>query len=789
MRRVRASCLPGVNADPGRRCNLIIMQTSTLGWLLLGVFALPVHAAGADSAADSDPGAIRALDTITVSGSRQTLLSAPAGATTEGMDAARIAASVNATDSEDALKYLPSLNVRKRYAGDYDHAVLASRASGSGNSARSLVYADGILLSNLLGNGASYAPRWGLVSPAEIERVDVLYGPFSAAYPGNSVGVVVQYTTRMPTRFEADAKLAVFGQDFAQYGSSATYRGRQAAASLGDRTGDWSWRLHLGRLDSASQPLTYANRLVSSGTPGAGGVPVSGAIADRNPANRDWLILGDGGQMQTGQDDARFKLAYDITPTLAAAYTLGWWRNAAARAASSYLRDPSGVVVTGSADNALVNIGGRQYRLAPADFAPNRGALEHLMHGLMLKNRGDAEWGWELAASRYDYASDQVRTPTGFVTAAAPAGAGSLTDLHGTGWQTFALKLRRRTGAHVLDVGLQSEQYQLRTRVASTADWRNGDALQTTAVFNGNSSLRSLYAQDGWTLAPQWKMTLGGRLEQWRAFGGELGNASGTQVLGERRETRFSPKAALAFSATPEWTLKAAIGSAVRNPTVAELYQGAVVNNVVVNNDPDLRPEKALSSEWTAERELRNGVLRATLFVERMRDALYTQTNVTVVPNITNIQNVDRIKTRGLELAAEASDVGINGLDVSGSLTWTDSVIAANARFPQSVGSQQPRVPRWRASGLLAWRADAHWSASLGARYSGRQFGTLDNGDTNGATYTGFSEFFVADMRLRYRSDRQWSAALGVDSLGNAKYWAFHPYTQRSVIAELAWKW
>ena len=68
------------------------------------------------------------------------------------------------------------------------------------------MYADGILLSNLLGNGASYTPRWGLVSPDEIERVAVLYGPFSAAYPGNSVGAVVGYVTRMPKAFEAHVK-------------------------------------------------------------------------------------------------------------------------------------------------------------------------------------------------------------------------------------------------------------------------------------------------------------------------------------------------------------------------------------------------------------------------------------------------------------------------------------------------------------------------------------------------------------------------------------------------------
>ena len=38
---------------------------------------------------------------------------------------------------------LPSLLVRKRYIGDYNHAILSSRASGTGNSARSAVYADG----------------------------------------------------------------------------------------------------------------------------------------------------------------------------------------------------------------------------------------------------------------------------------------------------------------------------------------------------------------------------------------------------------------------------------------------------------------------------------------------------------------------------------------------------------------------------------------------------------------------------------------------------------------------
>src|SRR5438552_5841136 len=148
---------------------------------------------------------LKSLGTVTVTSGRPSSLPTQIPTTIEGISAEQIATKINATDSEDALKYFPSLNVRKRFIGDYDHAVLASRASGTGNSARSLVYADGILLSNLLGNGANYTPRWGLVAPEEIERVDVLYGPFSAAYSGNSVGAVVDYVTRMPKQFEAHA--------------------------------------------------------------------------------------------------------------------------------------------------------------------------------------------------------------------------------------------------------------------------------------------------------------------------------------------------------------------------------------------------------------------------------------------------------------------------------------------------------------------------------------------------------------------------------------------------------
>ncbi|SFF84256.1 iron complex outermembrane recepter protein [Duganella sp. CF458] len=714
---------------------------------------------------------------VTVNGGRPTSLPTQIPTTIEGITGAQVEDRINAFDSEDALKYLPSLNVRKRFIGDYDHAVLASRASGTGNSARSLVYADGILLSNLLGNGATYTPRWGLVTPEEIERVDVLYGPFSAAYAGNSVGAVVDFQTRMPSKLEAHAKLSWAGQDFEQYGTDSRHTGRQYSASLGNRAGALSWWVNLSRLDSDGQPIGFANKLLSSGvTPKAGepaGVPVTGAIADRNPSGKDWYILGSTGQVNTVQDHAKVKLAYDVSPTLRASYTMGWWQNDVVRSVESYLRDSAGNEVSSGA----INIGGKRFTLLPSDFAGARADLEHVMHGLSLKTHGRGSFNWEIAGSAYDYSRDLARVPTG-------GGRGNLTDMGGSGWNTLALRGNWRAGiAHQVEFGAQRESAKLRTHVTSLADWVAGEGGKHVSTFNGNTRLESLYAQDTWRLSPEWKATLGLRHETWRAYGGEISGAAGKLLpFSDRREQAWSPKAALAWRADEAWTLKASAGRAVRNPTAAELFQGSIVDDKIVNTDPNLHAEKSWTSELTAEHMTAKGSRRVTLFSEGTRDALYSQP---LTSTVNTVQNVGKIRTRGLEFSQQADDVFTHGLALQGSLTYADSEIVSNDAMPSSVGKRQPRVPKWRANMLASYHVGQHWTGTFGVRYSGKQYGTLDNSDPNGSTYMGVSDYLVADVRLRYRFNRQWTASVGIDNLNGEKYWAFHPYAQRTVSADL----
>ncbi|MDB5859488.1 MAG: TonB-dependent receptor [Ramlibacter sp.] len=744
---------------------------------------------------------VKDLGMVTITGGQPTSLPTQIPTTTEGITGAQVEQSVNATDSEDALKYFPSLLVRKRYVGDYNHAILSSRASGTGNSARSAVYADGILLSNFLGNGVgglSFPPRWGMVTPEEIDRVDVMYGPFSAAYPGNSVGAVVDYVTRMPTQLEGHAKVGYVLQPFDLYGSDETLRTWQASASLGSKAGDWSWWFNVNRTDSESQPLTFPTRVVSA-TAATPGVPVTGAVPARNPASVPIYYLGAATRYHSVQDHAKIKLAYELTPTVRAAYTFGAWQNTATNRPESYLRNAAGAPVT----SGPIAINGANYAaLTGADLPLTDERLTHFMHGLSVKSRTRGTWDWELAASHYDYARDDKRqnAVSNTLPAAASGGAGTLADGSGTGWTTLAARGTWRPqgerGAHVVDFGAQQESYVLAYRTSTIAgNYLNDAAGPLASDVGGRTRLQSLWAQDAWRFAQSWKAVLGGRAEYWQAYSGFTRIPGAAPAVNtdwpERSESHFSPKAAVSWQWRPDTVLKASVGRAVRFPTVGELYGASSTANAQFINDPNLRPERSWTGELSAERDLGHGLLRLTLFGERTRDALYTQTVFDSVANrnVSRVQNVGRIVTSGLELAYNGNDVFMRGLDLSGSVTLADSGIRENAGFVSvpgdTIGKRQPNIPRLRAALLASYRWTPQWSTSAGARYSGQQFRTLDNSDVNGNTYMGVSRFFVVDLRARWQVNETVAAAFGIDNVNNDRYWNFHPYPQRSYVAEL----
>src|ERR1700744_4315560 len=183
----------------------------------------------------------------------------------------QIEETINLKDPEDAVKYMPDLFVRKRNDGD-NQAVLATRTWGLNSSARTLIYYDDLLVSALINNNnQNGSPHWNLISPDAIARVDFLDGPFAAAYPGNSIGGVLSYTSKRPAHAFATAKETVSVMPWSQYGTKDTYPSSNTTASAGNRVGAFSWQLSVNYQDSWQQPLTYTTSGATSSNPS--GIP------------------------------------------------------------------------------------------------------------------------------------------------------------------------------------------------------------------------------------------------------------------------------------------------------------------------------------------------------------------------------------------------------------------------------------------------------------------------------------------------------------------------------------
>lgn len=713
---------------------------------------------------------------------------------TESITATEAEDQVNVVNTEDVLKYLPNIFIRKRHIGDTQDPV-TTRTSGVGASARSLIYADGILLSALIGNNnTSASPKWGMVAPEEISRIDVIYGPFAAQYPGNSMGEVIEITTRMPDKFEVNAQADGALQSFSQYATRDTYSTYQMSAGIGDRVSDFAFRLSANHLDTYGQPLSYVTLTRPTSASNAG-TPVSGAFTDLNRTGMPIAVLGAGGLEHQIQDNVTLKLAYDFNDKLTANYTLGLFNQTDNATVQSYLHDPNGTPVYAGS----VNIGGYNYVVGPSTFsnAVSRYGQSQLAQGLSFKF-SDGDWDATLALSRYDFLRDLQRVPTAVLPSAFDGGAGSITQMDGTGWYTIDAKAGHFTSAsNSLSFGAHYDRYKLALRKFSTSDWRSGPQGALANASRGKTSTTALWIQDVWNFARNWKATLGGRFENWRAFDGENFSQSPALDISQPKlsGSYFSPKASLAWQPDQSWAFTASYGRAYRMPTVMELYQAVTTGTVLSVPNPNLNPERADSYEASAEYEMTGGRVRLSFFEEDVADALISQ-STPLPPGSTStapasntlfnfVQNVDRVRSRGVEAVADQNNVLFDGLELSGSFTFVNSRIAADAAFPKAIGKHTPQVPKWRASMVATYRPDAAWAFTLAARYADRSFGILDNSDVVSHTYQGFESYFVLDTHVHYAIDNRWSASFGVDNLNNRKYFIFHPFPQRIFLLEL----
>lgn len=784
------------------------MHIKPLTLALACLFATPVaYAVGVANEAQ--------FESIDVSGQRAGGQALPADLpNTTATKTEKQLAAQNLVNPEDVLRYVPNTTIRKRYIGDRN-ALVGGRNFGTLQPQRALVYVDDYLISNFLGRFD--APRWNMVTPEAIERVDVLYGPYSALYPGNSIGTTVVVKEKAPDKLEGSARLSLYTQDFSAYGYSEDFNGGQLSAYLGNRFDSGLWAaVTLNHQDSTSHPMQYFTRPV---TPGTAGTPVTGIRYDRDPVNAPRAVFGanSGAIDHTIQDTAKLKLGYEIAPGVELTGLVGLWENDTVNRNRTFLRDAvTGAPVWGG----TVTDGVNTFNLGTNAFVPSERFERHRQLGATLKTHYKTGWNGSVVVTDYTILDDANRVASASEPASLAGGAGTVTRRDGTGWSTFEIQAHYKPvagdfgdGKHSLTFGFHRNVYQLENVVNNASDWRNNETTRNQAFF-GETENMALYAQDVWQFAENWKLTAGLRYERFEAMDGEqirdvggsctpgtgVGFTATCSTVGaqtfrtldydSRKLSAASPKLSLAWSARDDLLLRASYGRGVRFPNVEELYNGTVTATTEITSDPGLKPEKSDAVELSGEWFVGESVFRASLFHDRVQDAILRQLDILASlnsnTNVQRINNVDEQRTTGIEFAWSVPNLaGVAGLSLDGSMAFTRSKVEENALNPASEGKYWLRVPKTRGNLLLGYEVTPQWRGSLGYRHEGRAYALEDNSDSNIDVFGAVSKVNQLDARVTYSPNKRFDVSLGVDNLTDDEAFQFHPYPQRTFFLEL----
>jgi iron complex outermembrane recepter protein len=689
---------------------------------------------------------------------------------------------INAINVEDLMKYAPNFFVRKRFAGD-DNAVVALRGANTVQSARTIVMVDGFVVSNFLGNSFSFSPKWNVVGPAEVRQFDIVYGPYSARYGGNSMGGIISVTTQEPKETAAYATAQATVMPFREYGFDETFSGYSLEGGFNWKQADgpWSARLSARHFRNSGQSMTY---YLLSGTTGTG-TAVTGAYDDARLANP---VFGGASPVEVTQDQLRARIGYQ-TPGGFSIDLLGL-----AWLTQQDLLDPRSWLVNSATGapfyQGKVSYAGKVWTASGLTMSKLR-RTEYLA-GIKLAGPV-AGWDVALNLSHYWIPKWDTRTSKDYQAGAANGG-GTLSLARNPGWYTGDLTIERQLGAHKLALGTSANLYATDTDTFATTAWSNATgAIFSTATY-GKTSLWGSWIEDAFELggAGHWVLTGGLRFDRWRAFDGGIAKA----FAGVRKDDRYpsrsdhsvSPKLSIQGTVAPDLALQLSLGTAKRFPTVGELFQGRFddISQAIdpQSFDPNLRAERSQDASLILRYALGKARLTGSLFYQNIEDAIFSFSGLNQFGTVVSgYKNVDQVRQYGLELILEAREI-LPGLDVDANVAWISAKTVRNAAEPRAEGVQFPRIPKWRSNGNLRYRIAAPLKASLGWRFATRPNSDL-LGQTRGRAYGFQSEYFTVDARLGWDVTEQVQLSAGVDNLFNYQAYVAHPLPQRTFVVDL----
>ncbi|WP_260583013.1 TonB-dependent receptor [Sphingopyxis sp. PET50] len=255
--------------------------------------------------------------------------------------------------------------------------------------------------------------------------------------------------------------------------------------------------------------------------------------------------------------------------------------------------------------------------------------------------------------------------------------------------------------------------------VGAFAEWTSGDA--------GDGFL--------WTLSgrlDRWWLGEGYRLER------NIGGSTITSLrFAARQGWEGSGRAGVRWT-SDAWSIRAAGYRGWRLPTLNELYRPFRVGADVTNANEMLEPERLWGGEVGIDWDKGSTKLSATLFANRLSNAI---ANVTLAPNLSQRQNLGAIDSKGIEIGAEQV---VGPATLRATYAFTDAEVDASGQAATLDGRRPAQIAKHGGSLSLRSNGRGPVGGFATLRYIGKQ-----NEDDLGALVLG--DALTLDAGLSWR--------------------------------------
>ena len=673
--------------------------------------------------------------------------------------------------ADEFMSDLPGVYMKKANFADFTSSTAMSIRGISGG-ARTLILFNGVPLNE---------PFWGMghvefgaISMDDVNKIEVVKGPFSALYGGNAMAGVINVITDLPEKDEVVLK--------ANYSSFNTLHNFFKASKRFNEK--WGVAATFDKLTSDGERNSYIDYISMSETSDISGLTkVNGIQSSQDKYGDIQYFVGDTGEQTWDQD--KIGVAVDFKPSSRHRFSFQSVysdRTIDHQNGRNYLTDEDGNVFE---DGSFYFEQDGQYltgTVRPKDFLYRMRWTPRVEKNLLSALSYEGEIGQTDLSSQFGYVTHDLQRiksrRTGATHSGGPAQSNEI-DSYSCYFDTHAT---HPLGRHLLTAGVSVRYNDATETVNEVSNWKDFDSVtMTTSDVSGDNYFYSAYAQGDIHLFDKLELFVGGRYDLWDNSGGTsiARTTDGTQEefvhFDSSSEGQFSPKIALLSRLSKNTTLRGSWGMAFRPPTLADLYRTSLsFGKRISYSNPELKPETITSYEVGVIQKFFNGrtTVKGSLFYNDMKDIIstakmsYTEDGLDVRKKI----NVGRSESMGFEVAIGHRIT--SWLSFSGNYTYTDSEVKENEVVPASEGAELTMVPENMFN--LSIEADyADFWAKLSFEYADEVYGDGDitNEQTVWGVYGSYDEIRLFNFKMGYQLNPYTEISYGCQNMLDREYY------------------